>query len=81
MGHLCDKHNIFDGAVDGCPTCHEIAETERNYYAKTNVHVVEEIMKGHKEIRKLRKALEKIARVNAMDYEYQRWAEKALWGG
>ncbi len=21
MGHLCDRHNIFDGDAKGCPSC------------------------------------------------------------
>ncbi len=25
MGHLCDKHNIFDGNAKGCPVCAELA--------------------------------------------------------
>ncbi len=24
MGHLCDKHNIFDSNIKGCPSCAEI---------------------------------------------------------
>lgn len=24
MGNLCDRHNIFDGNVKGCPSCAEI---------------------------------------------------------
>ena len=33
------------------------------------------------EIIKTQKDLEKTARVNAMDYEYQRWAKQTLKGG
>jgi hypothetical protein len=31
-----------------------------------------------REIKKLQEVLEKIANVNAMDYEYQQWAREAL---
>lgn len=37
-----------------------------------------ELRRQHAEIERLREALEKIATVNAMDYEYVRWARAAL---
>lgn len=37
-----------------------------------------ELRRQHAENERLREALEKIATVNAMDYEYVRWARAAL---
>ncbi len=43
-----------------------------------DVKAAAELRRLHAENERLREALEKIATVNAMDYEYVRWAKAAL---
>ena len=44
----------------------------------TQWDAAKELRRLHAENERLREALEKIATVNAMDYEYVRWAKAAL---